>query len=206
MTLLHSILRGNDTLDALTAIYALSQYINDFDAHGMTPLMLLARRRFTNVKTARTFIKACVDVGAAVDLHTGDNRTALYYAVQAGMPMNVDVLLDFCPRLDLVVDGSYSIVHKAVLVGVHETIVLLAEAAPNRVLRMRDAVTGDTILHELIDCPHLGSTLVKLAQMGIFDAILDAPNDRKELPIQRAIKRSNRSAQLVILEIKRRIY
>lgn len=204
MSLLHDILRTNDAQAALIALRALTQFINVADERGYTPLVLLARRQYGNAKTAWCFIKTCLRSGADVDQHAGDNRTALYHAVDAASVFAVRALLRFAPRLDLLVDGSCTILTKAVLVGDPSIVRALHRHCAPRVLRQRDCVTGDTYLHDMIDRPAMGALLLELAEDESMDCVVERPNYAEETPFMRAARRSNTAAMQAIVVCRRR--
>lgn len=198
MSTLHSILCDNDPQEALIALETLPEYINTFDVRGYTPLILLSRRRYRSAHAARTFIDACVRAGADVNLHRGDNRTALYHAIEIRSVFAVDALLRHNSRLDLRVDGTYSLLHKAILVGVSVIVHLLCAAASPEVLKSRDRVTGDTFFHELIDRKALTPLLLQLADDGLLDSVMRTPNYAGETPMQRALRRRHEDALSII--------
>lgn len=202
MSLLHDILRCDNPHKALCALESLSAFINTFDEHGCTPMVLLARREYGNADTARRFFTTCVAMGGDVDQHRGDNRTPLYHAIDAASVFAVTAILEHRPRLDLLVDGSYSLLHKAVLVGRFDVIRLLCKHCPAHVLRMRDRVTGDTFFHDMIDRPVMSSLLARLARRGDLDAVVEVPNYAGETPFSRANRRRNSTAMIAITEIR----
>lgn len=204
--MLHSILRTNDAQAALIAIKTMAHNINDVDEYGRTPLVILARRRYNSDKTALKFFRACVRAGAKVDQHAGDNRTALYHAIDFNSVFAVRALLHFGARVDLVVDGSYSLLTKAVLVGNVDIVRVLHRCASPRALRIRDCVTGDTYLHEMIDKPGMGNLLLELARGDAMHVALEQPNHAGETPFMRANRRLNVNAIQAIMYARAGVY
>lgn len=202
MPLLHDILRGDNPQKAINALQNLSTFINTPDERGHTPMVILARRDYGNFDTARRFFKTCVEMGGDIDQHNGDNRTPLYHAVEVASRFAVKAILEHHPRLDLIVDGSYSLLHKAVLVGDSSVIRLLCKHCPAHVLRKRDRITGDTFFHDMIDRPVMNALLTNLARRGDLDAVIEVPNYAGETPFSRANRRRNTTAMIAITEIR----
>ncbi len=200
MSLLHDILRTNDAQGALIAIRSMPQYINVVDERGHTPLMLLARRQYTNMGTAAKFINTCLKFGAELNLHTGDNRTALYHAIDTASLFAVRALLRHGPRLDLFVDGGYSLLTKSVLIGDPRIVFAVHKHCARRELRMRDQVTGDTYLHEMLDRPEMGDLLLRLASTHAVGDEAFMANRDGEVPLMRGIRRQN-SAGVAAMEM-----
>lgn len=151
-------------------------------------------------------MKACIEAGADINLHNGDNRTPLYHAVDVGSFFAVDALLNYHPRLDLRVDGSYSIVHKAVLIGHQKIVRALCKKSSTQVLRMRDSVTGDTFLHDIAIRPSLVKLLDKLASYEVLDHVLSVRNRQGMTPFDCAIQHMCFQSAVILDELKHGIY
>lgn len=149
-TFLHDIVRSADILECVVAIQSNSDELNSFDQFGKTPLMILVNRRCKTLDIARKIVHLCLGLGADVNIHKEDGRTALYYAVEARNRYFVVALLEVHPYVGMLIDSSYTIMHKAVLCGCPDIIVLIFDHCSTAILEKRDLYNGNTFLHDLV--------------------------------------------------------
>lgn len=198
--MLHDVVRCGDKEDIATAVEVFADHINQFDEDDMTPLMLLAVRQYRQVETAHELFDLLVDYGANVDACNKKGCTALYYAVETHSHSAVVALLEHSPRIDYFVDMSYSLLHKAVLMGNASVFLALFNYCTEDVLFVRDKVTGETIFHLLVRRRHIFKE--------VLHHVISSPKSKnalavcdhyKETPLLKATLQHPRSRSLITL-------
>ena len=151
---LHEMARSADILECVVSIQSHSGDLNIFDQFDKTPLMILVHRRCKTLDIARKIVHLCITHGADINVHKGDGRTALYYSIEARNRYFVLALLESHALIHIVVDSSYTLMHKAVLCGCKDIMVLVFDYSPPSILEKRDLWNGNTFLHDLIQQGH----------------------------------------------------
>lgn len=198
--MLHDVVRHSNKDRILAALDACVHEINDADHLNKSPLMVLVSRRFHQLESAVEMVDAFVDRGAKIDLFFADGRTALYYAVEVQSMHAVTALLRHNPRLDFLVDRSYSLLQKSILLGGVDVFMALFAHSPEEVLAMRDEITGETFLHYLVDYRHtFKEVLAQVISTPKCESVFAMCDNENETPLLKAAMQRRRSRALIVL-------
>jgi ankyrin repeat protein len=194
---LHEIVRSADILECVVSIQTHPHELNVFDQFDKTPLMILVNRRCKTLDIARKIVRLCVTMGADINLHRGDGKTVLYYAIEARSRYFVAAILEMSPRLNLIVDSSYTFMHKAVLCGSPDIIVLIFDHSSTAILEKRDLYNGNTFLHDLIQ-QRQEAVLHHVLRSDKVDYAVRICDNRGRTPLMCAALQPNPSTAIIV--------
>lgn len=198
--MLRQVIRTGNKNEIMSAIQTLTEDVNAVDRFNMTPLMLLSSRKYIKLESAQELIGALIEKGADVDYQVKEGCTALYYAIEERSYHAVVALLEHRPRTDYLVDMSYTIVHKAVLCRQPEIFKVVFDYCSMEVLRLRDLLTGNTFLHELVEQRHaFKSVLAHVITSDKCERVLEVCDGNNQTPLMKAALQRRRSGPLIML-------
>lgn len=183
--MLHDIARLGSRQDVFIGLETLHGELNEFNQNELTPVMILAKRRYKSLKSAHTIFSECVKFGAVLDKRNSLGYTALYYAVETHSTHAVHSLLKLGASPNMSVNDACSLLHYSIRTRNVAIIRLLFKHTSEEYLKMPDRFTGNTILHDMkaIKYPFIGEMLAD----SVLMRMVETPNRFGETPFGHAI-------------------